>query len=297
MYIADEKGNKLYVYCTYDAEGELAYGEMKGAPVVGDTVELLTVVGKYYNNVIQAKNAWIVDVIPATAEEMIAVEKEALTVETSVLGAKEIELPAEGLVRPEVAIAWEVTAGNEIATISEGKLVITNPTADTKVTLVAILTVNETEADDSKTFEITVTPLSENVQLVKASKTIADLIKSEGWTNATTGQTFKLDDNVTVKVAGGQHTGKAYTDHIRIYSTDSPAGTLTISVPTGCSLVSVKISTVTGTYALLCIGTNKTDISNIKTEVSGSSVVITSVRDGDGKQARVTAIEVEYQKA
>ena len=130
-----------------------------------------------------------------------------------------------------------------------------------------------------------------------ASKSIADLIVSEGWTNTTTKQEFNLDDNVTVKVDGGSNTGKAYDgDHIRIYATDTPAGTLTISVKEGYELVSVKVSTQTGTYAFLCVDGSTTDISNVKTEVSGSSVLLNSVKNGsNGKQVRITAIEVEYK--
>ena len=132
---------------------------------------------------------------------------------------------------------------------------------------------------------------------VTASKSIADLITSEGWTNATVGQSFKLDDLVTVKVDGGANSGKAYEGtHIRIYATDTPAGTLTISVPEGYELVSVKVSTVTGTYAFLCVDGSTTDISNQTVNVSGDTVVLNSVKNGsDGKQVRVMAIEVVYK--
>ncbi len=131
---------------------------------------------------------------------------------------------------------------------------------------------------------------------VTASKTVADLINEYGWTNSTTKQSFKLDDVVSVKINGGSNTGKAYDgDHIRIYATDSPAGTITISVADGYELVSVKISTKTGTYAYLCVDGTSDDISNKTTEVSGSSVVLKSVKNGsNGKQVRVTAIEVIY---
>ena len=132
---------------------------------------------------------------------------------------------------------------------------------------------------------------------VTASKTIAELITSEGWDSTTTKQTFKLDENVTVAINGGSNTGKAYNgDHIRIYATDSPAGTITISVPEGYELVSVKITTQVGTYAFLYLGEGTTDISNVETAVSGQSVVLNSVKNGDnGKQVRVTAIEVVYR--
>jgi len=126
---------------------------------------------------------------------------------------------------------------------------------------------------------------------------LKELIDSEGWTSNTTKQSFALDDVVSVKINGGSNTGKAYNgDHIRIYATDSPAGTITISLAEGYELVSIKITTVTGTYAFLYVDGTTTDICNKATAVSGSSVKLNSVKNGsDGKQVRVTAIEVVYK--
>ena len=137
-----------------------------------------------------------------------------------------------------------------------------------------------------------------NVETITASKTMAELIVSEGWTSSTTKQEFALDDVVTVKVNGGSNTGKAYNgDHIRIYATDTPAGTLTITLEDGYELVSIKVTTATGTYAFLCVDGSDADICNATTPVSGSSVVLNSVKNGsDGKQVRVLAIEVVYVK-
>ena len=137
----------------------------------------------------------------------------------------------------------------------------------------------------------------EGVTCVTVSKTVAELITEYGWTSSTTKQTFTLDDNVSVKINGGSNTGKAYEgDHIRIYATDSPAGTITISVPEGYELVSVKISTKTGTYAYLYVDGTTTDICNQTVAVSGQSVLLNSVKNGsNGKQVRVTGIEVTYQ--
>ena len=133
---------------------------------------------------------------------------------------------------------------------------------------------------------------------ITASKTMTELITEYGWTSSTTKQTFKLDDVVTVKVNGGSNSGKAYNgDHIRIYATDSPAGSLTIDLAEGYELVSVNVTTKTGTYAFLCVGEDTTtDISNVSTTVSGTSVVLNSVKNGtDGKQVQVTAMEVVYK--
>ena len=134
-------------------------------------------------------------------------------------------------------------------------------------------------------------------QIITAYKTVADLITEYGWTDSTTKQSFMLDDNVTVKIHGGANTGKAYNgDHIRIYATDTPAGTITISVAEGYELVSIKISAKTGTYAFLCLDGSTTDISNALTNVSGTSVLVNSVKNGtNGKQVQVTALEVVYK--
>ena len=134
---------------------------------------------------------------------------------------------------------------------------------------------------------------------ITASKTVAELITEYGWTSSTTKQSFNLDDNVSVKINGGSNTGKAYNgDHIRIYATDTPAGTITISVAEGYELVSIKVTTQTGTYAFLCVDGSSDDISNDTVSVSGSSVVLNSVKNGsDGKQVRVMAIEVVYSSA
>ena len=133
---------------------------------------------------------------------------------------------------------------------------------------------------------------------VTASKSVSDLITEYGWDGNTTKQSFNLDENVSVKINGGTNTGKAYEgDHIRIYATDTPAGTITISVPEGYELVSIKISTQTGTYAFLYVDGTTTDISNVSTTVSGNEVVLNSVKNGsNGKQVRVTAFEVVYER-
>ena len=130
------------------------------------------------------------------------------------------------------------------------------------------------------------------------TRTVADLITEYGWTTTTTKQSFTLDEVVSVKVDGGSNSGKAYNnDHIRIYATDSPAGTVTISVAEGYELVSIKITTSTGEYAFLQVNETSTDISNIETAVSGTSVQLNSVKNGDnGKQVRILTFEVTYKE-
>ena len=161
---------------------------------------------------------------------------------------------------------------------------------------------NPTIPPEETTPNIPDTPVTPNTPTppvsgpVTASKTVADLITEYGWTGTTVKQKFNLDANVTVKINGGDNSGKAYNnDHIRIYATDSPAGTVTITLADGYELVSVKVSTQTGTYAHLCLDGTTTDICNESISVSGSSVVLNTVKNGsNGKHVRITAIEVVY---
>ena len=208
-----------------------------------------------------------------------------------------------------VTVIGEIGAYNEVNQIAEGNtLTIDVPhvcsewTDATCVDLAACVVCGKTTGElaahnyvDGKC----ACGAEEGVATITASKTMAELITSEGWTSSTTKQEFNLDDVVTVKVNGGSNTGKAYNgDHIRIYATDTPAGTLTISVADGYELVSIKVTTQTGTYAFLYVDGQSEDICNQTVSVSGDSVVLNSVKNGsDGKQVRVMAIEVTYKAA
>jgi len=60
MYIQDEAGNKLYVYGTYNSDGSTRFDAMNPQPKVGDVVTLMSIVGKY-NDEVQFKNAWVME--------------------------------------------------------------------------------------------------------------------------------------------------------------------------------------------------------------------------------------------
>lgn len=260
LYIEDAEGNSLYVYGLYSVDGQTRYDAMTSAPQVGDYVVITVDKITYYNG-IQAKNAKL--------NAFYSVSKESVEVKAT--------HTCVDFTDPTCTEDGVCTFCGEVGTPALGH---TEPNAE-----------GNCERCGENITEI-------NSQIT-ASKTMAELIAANGWTTTTTKQSFNLDENVTVKIDGGSNTGKAYNeDHIRIYATDTPAGTITISVPDGYELVSVKVSAQTGTYAFLCVDGTSTDICNVVTEVSGSSVVLNSVKNGkDGKQVRVTAIEVVYKAA
>ncbi len=144
LYLQNEDGTKG---SRYDA--------METKPIVGDTVKVLGVVGKFSNNA-QLKDAYLITLTAATDAEKLVVEKNALVLPEVCNGEGSFVLPSNGTFRNEVAITWELTAGLEIASIVDGKLVITNPETELTVTVVAHLSYSETT--DSKTFNITAKP-------------------------------------------------------------------------------------------------------------------------------------------
>lgn len=200
-----------------------------------------------------------------------------------------------------VEVAW--ASNNEAIAINGANATVTRGTdADVDVTLTATFTVGTAQNHEVTVKVEKVAEITGNSVTVK--KTMTELATAEGWDNTTTGQEFALDGVVTCKFAGGEqgqygpNTGKFYTDHVRVYATDTPAGTLTISVANGYELVSIKIECVTGgTYADFKLSNDLegASVCNVETAVSGSSVSLTAVKVGkDGKQVRILSIEVVY---
>ncbi len=115
-----------------------------------------------------------------------------------------------------------------------------------------------------------------------------------GSTSATQCKTWPIDSNITMTVAGGQHSGKIYTDGVRIYATDSPAGSITFTAPAGMTIKSIKFSIATGTYADLQY--NGSAVTNGQVvSINASSATFNSVKVGsEGKQVRIANVEVVY---
>ena len=63
MYIADDKGNEIYVYGFYNEDGSVRYDAMNPQPKVGDLVTVYAIIGFY--DQIEIKNAWMTDYYPA----------------------------------------------------------------------------------------------------------------------------------------------------------------------------------------------------------------------------------------
>ncbi len=63
MYIADEAGNTLTIYGTWNEDGTVRYDALETQPVAGDTIILYGIIGQY-NSTPQMKNGWIVSSLP-----------------------------------------------------------------------------------------------------------------------------------------------------------------------------------------------------------------------------------------
>ena len=314
MVISDANGKTLEIYGSYGHDGSKRYDKLDVKPGVGDVVVLYGIMDNYKGTV-QMKNAWIMQVETTVFGNVEAPKTPVETTIAEALTMNDGDLVIFTGTVSSFKDEWSTQYNNCTPYISDGNgNTIYVFRCTTKVNVGDVVKVtgevdvyNDNRSITSGATVVVITPANPDQGgeeggetpegAISASKTMAELITSEGWDNTTTKQTFNLDEKVTVAINGGNNTGKAYDgDHIRVYATDSPAGTITISVPNGYELVSVKVSTKTGTYAFLYLGEGTTDICNVTTAVSGQSVVLNSVKNGsDGKQVRVTAIEVVYR--
>ena len=90
-----------------------------------------------------------------TDAEKVAKEKENLSLKAAVEGAAEITLSTTGKIYKDVVISWIVDA-HDNASITENVLTITNPAANTTVSVVA--TITKGDVSETKDFTISVTP-------------------------------------------------------------------------------------------------------------------------------------------
>ncbi len=172
-YIADENGNIFYVYGLYD-ENNTRYDSMATKPVVGDTVKLLTVIGKYTD--VRAKNATVIE---CTANETIApiyklvIESFSLTLNTEIKAAGDETVAIAGTTYTDVAISYATDKDCAVVDNANGKITYTLPEELTFVTITATLKLGETSF--SKTFSVKVSAApkadEETVTLSFADKT------------------------------------------------------------------------------------------------------------------------------
>ncbi len=168
MYIADEEGNKIYIYGLYDESG-VKYNAMAVQPTEGYTIKVLSVVGMYTE--VQLKSATLVEMKDPTDSFKVEAEANALTLVANVTGAKEIELVTAGKTFTDVTIEWTVTANGEIASITDGVLVIVNPEADAEITVQAAIRLGE--AIEYRAFTIAVARVDEGGEAPAEPTTLA----------------------------------------------------------------------------------------------------------------------------
>ena len=128
--------------------------------------------------------------------------------------------------------------------------------------------------------------VSANNYVVSAGQTIGDIITS-----------INLDEKVTMSTTGDPNCGSFWgTTNIdwRLYQNKS--GNVTISVPAGCSLVSVKFTYNQSNGGSLYDGSTAIS-SNSTQSLSGTSKTYTvgNTTNATNGQVRITAVEVTYQ--
>ena len=142
-----------------------------------------------------------------------------------------------------------------------------------------------------------VEPELPSTEAVTVTLTIKNAATANGWgsTGNNLSTPYAIDENVSISIAGGNNSGKFYTDHLRVYATDTPAGSITITAKEGYKIKSVSFGLVTGTYAFLQY--NGVTVENGQAvEVGAASAVFNTVKNGsDGKQVRVLSVTVVYE--
>ena len=117
---------------------------------------------------------------------------------------------------------------------------------------------------------------------------VADVASAQGWDSSSNclKEAYAIDENISISVAGGSNSGKFYTDHLRIYATDTPAGSITLTAAEGYKIQSVSFGLVTGTYAFLQL--DGVTVNNGETvEINAASAVFNTVKNGtNGKQVK-----------
>ncbi len=107
----------------------------------------------------------MVDRTEIPASDKIAQTKKELSLPAVYVGAGELTLATMGVTFPDATIAWEIVSGSS-ATVTDGKLVITAPTAATTVVLKATIS-NGTATPDTKEMSVKLIP-NESVAILDA---------------------------------------------------------------------------------------------------------------------------------
>ena len=128
---------------------------------------------------------------------------------------------------------------------------------------------------------------------------VADVASAQGWGSSSNclKEAYAIDENISISVAGGSNSGKCYTDHLRIYATDTPAGSITLTAAEGYKIQSVSFGLVTGTYAFLQFDGATVENGQV-VEIDAASAVFNTVKNGSsGKQVRLLSVTITYVAA
>ena len=266
--------DSILVYGLYidveDSEDDIRYDAMETKPLVGDTIKVLSVVGQFSNKA-QLKNAFLVELTAATPTEKVALEKAALTLPESNVGEASIALIENGNVCPDVTIAWNVTAGGDIATITDGKLTIVNPNAETTVTVVATLTLDGADSE-SKTFNIVVTPAA-----------------GQTWKMVTDVSQLKAGSKIVIAALGYNYAiGDTQNSNNRAQSAITKSGTTITFDEANVEVLTLGAGTTAGTFSfqveeggyLYAASSSKNYLRTETTLSANSSFTISIAADG-----------------
>lgn len=210
----------------YNDETKIWYTNVDGTDYYLGTYNTYTTISASKTSYITASNTGVSQ-FPATFvlaseakaptdAEKVALEKNKLSLKSEVEGVAEITLSTTGSVYTDVLISWTLVA-NENASIVDNVLNITNPSADTTVTVTA--TVKSGDVTETKEFVINVKAVSASE--IKYYADLETLTANSSYTTSTTTNGWTAT-NCAVQTGGaeGTNSGSAFN---AFFGTDTNA--------------------------------------------------------------------------
>ncbi len=231
VWIADEKGNTLYVVGLYTQDGT-RYDEMETKPTVGDTVKLCSTVGNY-NGSSQLVNAMVMSLqTSATVSDLHKAVIETFDVSVvDVTAAGDIKMPTEGTTYSDVTISW-AASDTSIAAVNGGTITYTLPAEVTEITLTATYTCGESSITKDYVIKVAAAPTESEITVAVTFGT-AELSGKQY-----ADETYKINDYLTLSTHNG---GCHFTTQLRLYDSSANDGWAILTCSGNISFFSINM--------------------------------------------------------
>ena len=292
LTIADDAGNTLYVYGTYNDGSR--YDKLEKKPVVGDAIQYRSIVGQY-NGTAQLRDAEIVSFnTPETVADIYKVVAESFLVSTNntITAAGDVTVATAGKTYADVAIAW-TSSNTAIAAINGNTITYTLPAESTEITLTATLSLGEVSKQVALTIKVSAAPVAGEKTVSLDFSTI-------------TGDTQYVDASYTISedlTVSTHNKGCHINTQLRIYDSSSNNGWAILTCSGVVSKLVINVGNKAATLAVYGSTDNSTweKIEDITTTAAykDKTVTVDAAKgykyiklDAVGAQLRIASLSV-----